>query len=310
MTLMSVECTRILFSTLRKFKDEDEVEKIKEVDPSELQTVRQMVILFFDQLRCPECLTPFIKEGGCMAMTCKGRPGVICSAHFCLWCMRVPQEVQLLGPNASDEDMGNACHRHVFQCPLAPHEPLLPNPSRLFPTKDEEDIDWIVAWHRLHAINKALKFLREFVAPNTAAAVFNSKDILQMFEEAADVVRALLKKAPADCRLLQLPVLKLDPDMGDQEEMLELSDSSNESSEDDYVFRPQLPVIPRMRVPPRAIAPPRADLPQERIWDHFQLNVQFIMDACNCNRRQATDALFANDRDPLQAIEYLLRLGE
>jgi hypothetical protein len=301
---MSDNSTRVLFNMLRQFKVEEEGHCHKEVDSSAVAIVIQMVTLLFDPPKCPECSTPFDHDGGCMSMKCKGRPGVICHAHFCLWCLSVPDLVKLLGPNASDVDRNAACHRHVFVCPLAPPAHSLPGKSVLFPTEDQEHSEWISAWNSLQAINKALKFLREFVAPNTAAGVMADKTVSKIFADAADVVTCRLKKFPQDCRLLKLPSMKLELDLNERHQRIDVYNvSDTESSDDDYIPLPAGRQRMRLDSPPPAIRPPADRAPA---WNLFNQNVQFIMDACNCNRRQATDALFANNRDPQKAIEALL----
>jgi hypothetical protein len=302
MSQMSVESTRILFNMLRKFKlNEGDETCRKEVDASELVTVRQMVSLLFDPPRCPECLTPFAHDGGCMAMKCRGRPGVMCQVYFCLWCLRVPEQVSLLGPNASHQDCSDACHRHVFMCHQAPSPVSLSGASRLFPTSARSDADnseWIVAWLSLQAMNKALKFLREFVAPNTAAAAMRATDIAKMFADAAELVNNVVTKFPQERSLLKLPALNIHLN---RITAIDVSDSS--SSDDDYLPAGQM----RMRVPstPPAVrrGPVHFPIRPQIEARNFDRDVAFIMDALSCNRRQATDALFASDGDPLKAIE-------
>ena len=147
MTLMSEASTRSLFHHLRQFKDEGDGDSVPEVSPSEVAAVKRMVTMFFLPPRCPACHTPFVHDGGCMAMKCRGRAGVICQAHFCLWCLRVPKLVSVLGPHSTENDRDGACHRHVFACPLAPPGSSTPGNSRLFPTEDPtaENSEWIVA---------------------------------------------------------------------------------------------------------------------------------------------------------------------
>jgi hypothetical protein len=164
----------------------------------------------------------------------------------------------------------------------------------LFPTECSENSEWIVAWHHLQSINKALQFLREFVAPNTAAAVMTSTDIAKKVADAADVVQERLKKFPQDRCLLKLPELHLDSH--DRVDADGESDNSDQSSEDgDEVF-----VIGRPR--PRPVPAERPEL-----WQHFEGVVQFVMDSCAVNRRAATDALFAHNRNPERAIAFLLQ---
>jgi hypothetical protein len=58
-------------------------------DASETATVTQMLKLFFEPPKCPSCGTPFAHDGGCMSMSCRGRPGVLCNVKFCLWCVHI-----------------------------------------------------------------------------------------------------------------------------------------------------------------------------------------------------------------------------
>jgi len=283
--------------------------------------------MFFLPPRCPACHTPFVHDGGCMAMKCRGRAGVICQAHFCLWCLRVPKLVSVLGPHSTEQDRDGACHRHVFACPLAPPGSSTPGNSRLFPTEDPtaENSEWIVAWHHLQTIKKALKFLREMVQPNTAAAVMAAPEVIKSFADAAEFIQDRLKKRPVDRRLLVLPALTLDDSRFDSVHGLGglVDVSSSDSSDSDYV--PALPAgRMRMRVPrgvgddsdddddvhvignPRPRTPPPALEERAQLFQRFEDNVQFVMDACNVNRRAATDALFAHERDPAKAIDFLL----
>ncbi len=300
MSQMSAESTRILFNMLRKFKlNEGDETGRKEVDATELETVRQMVSLLFNPPRCPECLTPFSHDGGCMAMKCRGRPGVMCQVYFCLWCLRVPDQVSLLGPNASHQDCSEACHRHVFMCHQAPSPSSLSGASRLFPTSERSEsdhIEWIVAWLSLQAMNKALKFLREMVAPITATAAMSATDIAKMFADAAGLVNAVVKKFPQERSLLKLPALNI------QRTTVDISDSSS-SSDDDYLPAGRM----RMRVPsPRPAVrrgPVHFPIRPHMEARHFEQDVAFIMEALSCNRRQAIDALFASDGDPVKAME-------
>ena len=106
MGLMSESSTRHLFNHLRKFKLDGDGDSGTGpvVSASEVDTVRRMVTMFFNPPRCPVCHTPFAHDGGCMSMKCGGRAGVFCQAHFCLWCLRVPKLVSVLGPNSTAQD--------------------------------------------------------------------------------------------------------------------------------------------------------------------------------------------------------------
>jgi len=80
-----------LFSKLRKFQLSNCGPQLSTAaqsvpsDPSEIATVTQMLRLFFEPPKCPSCRTPFAHDGGCMSMTCRGRPGTLCGVKFCLW---------------------------------------------------------------------------------------------------------------------------------------------------------------------------------------------------------------------------------
>jgi hypothetical protein len=81
-----------LFNKLRKFQlsnggtQPSELQSVPS-DPGEIVTVTEMLRLFFEPPKCPSCRTPFSHDGGCMAMKCKGRPGLLCKVNFCLWCV-------------------------------------------------------------------------------------------------------------------------------------------------------------------------------------------------------------------------------
>ena len=83
-----------LFSKLRKFQlsnGDPQLPAAQSVptDASETATVTEMLRLFFEPPKCPSCRTPFSHDGGCMSMSCKGRPGMFCKAKFCLWCVHI-----------------------------------------------------------------------------------------------------------------------------------------------------------------------------------------------------------------------------
>jgi NACalpha-BTF3-like transcription factor len=184
----------------------------------------------------------------------------------------------------------------------------------LFPTEHPENSEWIAAWHHLQSINKALKFLREFVTPNTAAAVMAAADIAKMFGDAADVVQDRLKKRPQDRCLLKLPAFNLDlHERIVRVEVEDDSDVSDQSSDDDFMPAPANRNRMRARLPAPLVDRHQHDeegpAPAERpeLWQRFEGMVQFVMDSCAVNRRAATDALFANDRNVVRAIESLLQ---
>jgi hypothetical protein len=193
----------------------------------------------------------------------------------------------------------------------------------LYPTEDKfaENSEWIVAWHHLQTIKQSLKFLREMVAPNTASAVMAQTDIAKMFDCAADFIRDRLKKFPQDRRLLRLPALKLDDSRFNSVDVSSSSDSdylplpagrmrvrvphAGDDSDDDDDDDDDVHVIGHPR--PRPLAPPPGPEERPQLWQRFEDVVQFVMDSCNVNRRAATDALFAHDRNPEAAIGYLLQ---
>jgi hypothetical protein len=305
--VMSTSAIDSLFKKLRKFKlDEGGEEGTVTADPSALETVRRMLTLFLvEPLCCPECLTPFGHDGGCMVMNCKGRDGVFCNAVFCLWCLRVPTVVKLLGPNATSKEKDAACHRHVFQCPVAPLSADTPNNSRLFPDRNSEGSEFQAAWHSLKAITKSLAFLRDFVSANTAAAAMAAPDVKKMFADAADNVREYLTKHPENNSFLKLPALSLDAEIHstiNARVQVESSDSSDSSDSDFFIAGLGRHRI-RVRPPPaRSPSPPQRGA-------RFDDDVQFIMDACNVNRRQATDALYSHGGRPQDAIDFFFRGG-
>jgi hypothetical protein len=322
MGLIRESSTRSLFNHLRKFKlDEEDGDSGTgpEVSTSEVDTVRRMVAIFFNPSRCPACHTPFAHDGGCMAMKCGGRPGVFCQAHFCLWCLRVPRLVSVLGPNSTLQDRDGACHRHVFACPLAPLASSTPGKSRLYPTEDAENSEWIIAWHHLQNIKKALRFLREMVSPNTASAVMAATDVAKMFADAGDFIRDRLTKFPEDRLLLRLPELKLDDYRFNSFEVP--FDVSSSSDSDDLPAGRLHMRVPRGvgddddagvlgHVRPR---PNQLDLPPAQRAVHlppaqhvnFAEEVQFVVEATGCSRRAAIDALMAQDTAE-DAIVWLL----
>lgn len=191
-------------------------------DPSEIVTVTEMLRLFFEPPKCPSCRTPFSHDGGCMSMACKGRPGLFCKVKFCLWCvcthckfmlfislsrrcMKIPQELKVMGlnPNASSHDLDNVAHEHAFACTSRCPARKTPGNSCLFPTEDMESSEWIVAWHAMKTIEKAMSFLRTHVAAGARDAVMKNPEVARMFHDAATIVRDRLQARPQDSASLE-----------------------------------------------------------------------------------------------------------
>jgi hypothetical protein len=212
-------------------------------------------------------------------------------------------------------------HSHIWNCPVAAVSSCTPGKSRLFPCGVEDDSSWIVAWHAVKSMEKALTFIRSQYVPSTITkkAEVKSPEFVKMYNDAAEVVKDHLKRSPEDHHSLRMPALDSDSDHDSDDEVLPMSPGrmrmrvpspaddgdDDESSDDDYVVgfaRPRSP-LPVHRPEPRV---PRVP-PPEQAWGQFENMVQFVMDSCAVNRRAATDALFANDRNPALAIEFLLQ---
>jgi hypothetical protein len=272
-----------------QLKEDGSISSAIHANTSEIEAIKNMVALFFEPPKCPSCNTPFIHGGNCMAMTCTGRDGVICHADFCLWCMKVPNQVKILQiQQASKKDLHNACVRHVFECPEKSRK--TPGAGPLFPTENPENSDWIVCWHNLRSIRLALHFLRSYVLPCTRSAVMELPEVSKLFQCATEVVKDRLKKCPQDAESLILPSISIDSDDGDGPVYRNHIDSDDEGDEH-LVFGNAGERRPRVIDPPQ----------------DFHANINFIMESCNVNRRAATDALLFYDNDARLAILHLLR---
>ncbi len=228
-----------------------------------------------------------------MSMTCKGRPGVMCNVKFCLWCLKIPQEVKIMGPNSNSKDLDGAAHEHAFQCRSRCPARMTPGNSSLFPTEDSESSEWIVAWHAMKTIEKAISFLRANVSRGTRDAVMKNPEVAKMFHDAATIVRDRLKARPQDCASLQVPELSTDSDAEESSQPINVIDDDDydfdEEEEDDgiFVLGQRRPAQHAAHLPPaQRVAHNRVNFPEE---------VQFVMDATGCNRRAEIDALQAHN---------------
>ena len=224
--------------------------------------------------------------------------------------MKIPQAVKIMGPNADRRDLDHVAHEHAFECrsKCPPHK--TPGNSALFPTEHEDSSEWIVAWHAMKNIEKALDFLRRNVAAVTRDAVMKSPEVRKLFADAATIVQDRLKTRPQDAISLQVPPLSTDSDIEEPAQPIVIDDDDYdfEEDEEDDIFvlgngrprnvPPALPPALPAALPP---APPRA-APRRVDFDE---EVEFVMTATNCNRRAAIDALQAfNTAD--EAILWLL----
>jgi hypothetical protein len=90
---------------------------------------------------------------------------------------------------------------------------------------------------------------------------------------------------------------------------VEVENDSDESRDADFIPSDDDDDENEMSVIGRPRPRPSPEVAEERheIWQRFEGMVQFGMDSCVVNRRAATDALFAHNRDPQRAIEFLLQ---
>ena len=220
-------------------------------------------------------------------------------------CMKIPLAVKIMGPNSSPQDLDHAAHEHVFECSSRCPTLKTPGNSSLFPTEHAESSEWIVAWHAMKNIEKALAFLRANVSAVTRDAVMKCPEVATMFADAATIVRDRLKARPQDAASLEVPGLSTDSDVEEPYQPILIDDQdydfAEEEDDEDDVFvlrngRPQ-PVPPALpaHLPPAQRAavhvPPAQRAAQPRV--DFDEEVQFVMDAASCNRRAAVDALQA-----------------
>ena len=203
-----------------------------------------------------------------------------------------------LNPNASSQDLDNAAHEHAFVCPSRCPARKTPGNSCLFPTEDMESSEWIVAWHAMKAIEKAMSFLRTHVAAGARDAVMKVPEVARMFDDAATIVRDRLQARPQDSASLEVPNLcDICTDSDVEEEgsgPIIISDDEADSDDDDEIF-----IARNMRPRP----PPHLDLPPAQRAAHvhpaqqatFDEEVLFLMEATGCNRRAAIDTLTAHN---------------
>ena len=211
-----------------------------------------------------------------------------------------------MGPNANRRELDHVAHEHAFECRSRCPPLKTPGKSALFPTEHQDSSEWIIAWHSMKTIQKALAFLRGNVSAVTRDAVMKSPEVEKLFADAATIVADRLNARPQDAASLQVPGLSTDSDIEESAQLILIDDDDYdfEEDEEDDIFvlgngRPRNvpPALPPALppAPPRA-APRRVDFDEE---------VEFVMTATNCNRRAAIDALQAfNTAD--EAILWLL----
>jgi hypothetical protein len=278
-----------------------------------------------------------------MSMSCRGRPGTLCGAKFCLWCvyanrtfalqdghidliysgrcMKIPKAVKIMGPNASRLELSAVAHEHAFECRSRCPAHNTPGKSSLYPTEDIEKSEWIVAWHAMKTIEKALSFLRTNVSVVTRDAVLECPEVAKMFEERATIVRDRLQARPQDSASLHVPEISADSDIEEPMQPIVIDDDDDYSEEDDddvwvlgqgrprhQVQGPLQPAAPaahrvhslRPLPPPSPPLTHKQDLP-------FADAIDFVMAACQVNRRAAIDALDMHGASPEAAVMWLLQ---
>jgi hypothetical protein len=219
--------------------------------------------------------------------------------------MKIPPEVKLmvLNPETSPHDLIGAAHEHAFVCRSRCPARKTPGKSSLFPTENpQSSSDWIVAWHAMKTIQKAMSFLRTHVAAGTRHVVMKDPKVEKMFHDAAAIVRDRLKARPQDSVSLEVPNLCTDSDVEEPTELIEpvlIGDDDvndynfeEEDSDPDDIF-----VAGNMRPRPHPDLPPAQRAahvhPAEQVT--FDEEVLFIMEATGCNRRAAIDTLMAHN---------------
>jgi hypothetical protein len=214
--------------------------------------------------------------------------------------MKVPQAVKILGPNSSRQDLDHAAHEHVFECRSRCPSRKTPGNSALFPTEHEDSSEWIVAWHAMKSIEKAMSFLRTNISAVTRDAVMKNPEVAKMFDNAATIVRDRLKARPQDSASLRVPGLSTESDEEPSQPILIDDDDFDEDHDDEEdVF-----VLGHGRPRPHQLDVPAAQrVALERVT--FDEKVQFVMDATGCNRRAAIDALHMHHTAD-EAILWLL----
>jgi hypothetical protein len=215
--------------------------------------------------------------------------------------MKVPKAVKIMGPNSSRQDLDHAAHEHVFECRSRCPSHKTPGDSALFPTEHEDSSEWIVAWHAMKSIEKAMSFLRTNISAVTRDAVMKNPEVAKMFDDAATIVRDRLKARPQDSASLQVPGLSTESDVEEPSHPIVIHDDDFDEEDDDEedVFflghgRPR---------PQQLDFPPAQRVAHQRV--SFDEEVQFVMDATGCNRRAAIDALHTHTTAD-EAILWLL----
>jgi hypothetical protein len=229
-------------------------------------------------------------------------------------CMKIPQELKIMGlnPDLSPQDLDGAAHEHAFVCRSRCPAQKTPGKSSLFPTEHIESSEWIVAWHAMKTIEKAMSFLRTHVAAGTRDAVMKDPKVAKMFHDAATIVRDRLKARPQDSASLEVPNLCTDSDVEEPNEPILIHDDDvnhydfdeEENDADDEIFvlghgrpRPDQPDLPPAQRAAHLPPPPQVN---------FAESVQFVVEATGCNRRAAIDALMAHNTAD-DAILWLLK---
>lgn len=240
--------------------------------------------------------------------------------------MKVPQAVKIMGPNASRLELDAVAHEHAFECRSRCPAPKTPGNSSLYPTENVESSEWIVAWHAMKTIEKALSFLRANVSAVTRDAVLECPEVVRMFEERATIVRDRLRARPQDSASLQVPEISADSDIEEpmQPIIVDDDDFEEDDDEDEDVFvlghgrpRPQVqgppqPAALEFRLNPahqvHSLRPPQPSPPLTHKQDlRFEDAIDFVMAACQVNRRAALDALDMHAGSPEAAVMWLLQ---
>lgn len=215
-----------------------------------------------------------------------------------------------MGPISSRRDLDHAAHEHVFECRSRCPTLKTPGNSSLFPTEHADSSEWIVAWHAMKTIEKAMSFLRANVSAATRDAVMKNPEVAKMFEDAATIVRDRLKARPQDSASLQVPGLITDSDVEEPCQPILISDDDYDEEDDDeddvFVLGHGRPRPHQLDLPPAQRAahlPPAQRVAHQRV--NFDKEVLFVMDATGCNRRAAIDALKAFNTAE-EAILWLL----
>ena len=214
--------------------------------------------------------------------------------------MKIPKAVKIMGPHASREALDGINHEHAFECRSRCPARKTPGNSALYPTENMESSEWIVAWHAMKTIEKAMSFLHAYVPAGTRHAVMTNLEVVKLFDDAATIIRDRLRSRPQDSASLQVPSLSIDSDDEDPSQPVIVDDDDLDEDSDDDMFV-QGHVRPR---PHQHNLPPAQRVAHDAQID-FDEQVQFVMEATGCNRRAAIDALHTH-RTAHGAILWLL----